>query len=528
MEYQGICSIQEPNQARGLLLSGYAYVGFELPKYFSPCHFSKFLAEVESLLRAKGGLRGISDRPKESVNLKLYLNKDGKYSWRVLELQHPAIYSELVDAITEDENWKLVRRKLLRYRKAGGVISASSKIVIPCDTEASITQCGCEEKQQSRAEEEIKNRAMLTEKKSLSLAIKYNFMVHADIFDFYGQIYSHTIAWSLHGKKRAKKEVTRSLKKFEKSYLGGILDYWIRNMREGQSNGIPQGSALMDLIAELVLSYSDGLLSCRLKKLTGRNVSILRYRDDYRIFADGNATAELALKELSEVLRSLGLRLNDRKTQGFDDPVIGSLKTDKWDWLSVPRNYESPLHLLLAIYELVARHGAPGQALIGLKQLRKMLDNENYIEYIKRNRDDVDAFLGILVNIAYRFPRAIPQVVGAISSLVEDWPTKEIEALISNILEKFRKKPAHDFLEIWLQRLAKPHKISFECRTLLCKAVEGQEGPLWNSEWITNRDLKELIDSSNPVDEDEMVEIEESDASKRIPPDETELFYRGY
>ena len=44
-------------------------------------------------------------------------------------------------------------------------------------------------------------------------------------------------------------------------YIGNRIDTMIQSMSYGQTNGIPQGSILMDFIAEMVLGYSDLLLS---------------------------------------------------------------------------------------------------------------------------------------------------------------------------------------------------------------------------------------------------------------------------
>jgi hypothetical protein len=53
-----------------------------------------------------------------------------------------------------------------------------------------------------------------------------------------------------------------------------------------QTNGIPQGSVLMDFIAEMVLGYIDECLSrCLDEKMDYR---IIRYRDDYRIFTNSS------------------------------------------------------------------------------------------------------------------------------------------------------------------------------------------------------------------------------------------------
>jgi hypothetical protein len=53
---------------------------------------------------------------------------------------------------------------------------------------------------------------------------------------------------ALYGKEEAKDNR-------HKSSLGNDVDKLIRSMRYGQTNGIPQGSVLMDFIAEMVLGY---------------------------------------------------------------------------------------------------------------------------------------------------------------------------------------------------------------------------------------------------------------------------------
>lgn len=66
-------------------------------------------------------------------------------------------------------------------------------------------------------------------------------------------------------------------------------------MRYGQTNGIPQGSALMDFIAEIVLVYCDEKLTKKLESLNITDYKILRYRDDYRVFSNCSSDLELIL-----------------------------------------------------------------------------------------------------------------------------------------------------------------------------------------------------------------------------------------
>ena len=425
--------IENSATVKRLLLTGQAYMGFELPKYFSRCKFSDLLLHIsDSLEETSNGLSDIADLKKvdrvPTINYKFYLNKDGKYAWRLLELQHPAIYTELVNILSKSAHWHILQRKLREHRGMEGTIHAASDIIIPCPEKSTGVLCGCGEEKGSRKEEEIKGWVTLVEKRSFALAVRYNHLLHTDIFDFYGQIYTHTIAWAIHGKSFVKTKIEEGgTRNFEKSYLGGMLDYWLRKMQQGQSNGIPQGSALMDLLAEIVLSYADRELSERVMQMFGdKRVHVLRYRDDYRIFADNSTDAELVLKDLTEVLRSIGLRLNEKKTQDFNDIIVGSIKPDKWHWHSMPGNYQYPLHLLLAIYKLITKYDSPGQVLRTLKDLRKLLEGTSEEIY----RDHKETYIGILINIAYRYPKSIPQVIGIISLLVENWPRTDVQILV--------------------------------------------------------------------------------------------------
>ena len=181
------------------------------------------------------------------------------------------------------------------------------------------------------------------EQRSILMALEYNHVLHLDITDCYGALYTHSIVWALHTKKVAKEE------KDNKKLIGNIIDCRIQDMSNGQTNGIPQGSVLMDFIAEIVLGYGDLLLTDRLNEKGINDYKIIRYRDDYRIFTkNAQQSAEIA-KELSEVLSSLNFKVNTAKTVSNNDLVLGALKPDKIHWIYNKRKTENIQKWLLQL-----------------------------------------------------------------------------------------------------------------------------------------------------------------------------------
>ena len=127
------------------------------------------------------------------------------------------------------------------------------------------------------------------EQKSISLALKFNCMAVTDITNCYGSIYTHSIAWAIETKNIAKTDHSDTL-------LGNKIDAIIQAMSYSQTNGIPQGSVLSDLIAEIVLGYGDDQIGKRIKDAGISDYAILRYRDDYRIFAQNESELNTILK----------------------------------------------------------------------------------------------------------------------------------------------------------------------------------------------------------------------------------------
>ena len=219
--------------ARVFFLKGESYCNLDLPPYI---RFDALIDGVHKVLDGKN-LSDLSSKPRDhdDVNYTILNNKDGKYAWRPFQLIHPALYVSLVHHLTEETAWQLVRDRFKAF-------SVNPKIACLSLPVMSLT----EEKDKAG---QINHWWHAVEQQSIELSLDYQYLFETDITDCYGAIYTHSIAWALHTKPIAKDKVNRS----DKSLLGNQIDCHIQDMRYGQTNGIPQGSVLMDFIAEMVL-----------------------------------------------------------------------------------------------------------------------------------------------------------------------------------------------------------------------------------------------------------------------------------
>jgi len=245
------------DQARRLLMQPESYCTINLPDYIS---FSDILDRAERYLRRysssvvtsrglkqhnnnAGGAnqyRSDSAEPKdllEGVNYRILQNKDGLLSWRPMELINPMIYVALVNKLTEKANWDLVRNNFSLFQQSPNVEC--------CSIPRGLFTCG--------EKSAILNWWETFEQRSIALSLEYQYMGKTDIADCYGAIYTHSIAWALHGKSVAKKGKNLKL-------VGNYIDSLLQDMHSRQTVGIPQGSVLSDLLAEIVLGYADHLL----------------------------------------------------------------------------------------------------------------------------------------------------------------------------------------------------------------------------------------------------------------------------
>ncbi|KAA0116607.1 hypothetical protein FKX92_08520 [Streptococcus sanguinis] len=519
-------------EAKKYFLKANSYFSTQLPEYFE---LSNMIREAQKML-GNSKLEDISyslktiqeERSKNpnfdgellkdcvDANIKIMSNKDAKYSWRPLTLIHPIIYVDLVNQITLEKNWDGIVKRFKEFQKDDRVICTS----IPIESTV----------QKSDQTVQILSWWKNLEQAQIKMSLDFEYCIQSDITDCYPSIYTHTISWALHGKEWAK------VHRHSKDGIGNMIDTKIQSLQGGQTNGIPQGSVLMDFIAEMVLGYADlQLLELVEKAKIEKEFKILRYRDDYRIFSNHLDVAEKIMKLLSEVLLDLNLKINSKKTFLCTDIIIDGIKPDKLYWTVQSSNlieretivtkeiireldniiaektyterkfyYKLTLQKhLLQIKILGDKFPNCGQLLVALKDFYK--NRVMKLNVDENQLDDIPQLISIVTSIMIKNPRTIQICVAILHKLLSFLDDiDEIEKIIDLIISKCSSLPNADFVEIWLQNISVINNRDKKFRSPICQKVVNPEKLIWNSQWLS---LEKRLDESMLINETKMSEL---------------------
>ena len=301
--------------------------------------------------------------------------------------------------------------------------------------------------------------------------------------------------------------------------------------------GLPQGCALSDLLAEILLAYSDMLFIKELQDSGFQcKYKVLRYRDDYRIFCDDKEILTEISFILQSVLRRIGFEMNSQKTKTTYDLIGNSIKGDKLAYI-----YNTPIfnkkgcdfdgiqkHLLF-IHQLGREYPNSGQLKMLLSELSQRIDeklhphksttsdvsfsqvelwdnldkNEKELDQLSSEKkgiidklktftvspikENIRPIIAIATQIAidnvscsHYALRVISQLLGTCDADQK----KEISALVVN---RLLKQPNNDYTQLWLQTITysmdkKAKKSPYT--NDLCKIVMGKKVNLWNLDWL--------------------------------------------
>jgi len=489
-----------PEEARAHFLDGDSYFNSDIPKYI---RFKAVLDGVAEVMNGKQYTCFESGKPDHlsGVNYSLIANKDGRFDWRPFELIHPAIYVSLVNVLCDPKNWEQIQARWAKF-ESSAVQCCSDPVLAVADEKNKAAQ--------------VRSWWQRVEQQSLIYSLEYSHVLHTDVTNCYGSLYTHSIPWAIHGLKKAKQN------KFSDSLLGNRIDAHMRAGRHGQTNGIPQGSVLMDFVAEIVLGYVDEKITSLLDNK--KSFRILRYRDDYRVFANSDETAEEVLKKISDSLRSVGMRLGAAKTHLSRNVVEGSIKPDKLAGIDLLESGEE--HVKTLQKKLLRLHSF-GRRFPNSGALRRLV-SEFYDKIVVEKDEEIeshnlDVQVAIATDIGFVSPNTFPVVAAILSRLISLASPDDKVRLWTMVRDKMRRLPHNGYQEIWLQRVTHPKAvdIKFESREAICQIVNGESPALWENGWIACPALLEALQVAKIVDK------QASDMPEVMQPEEVELFRRN-
>lgn len=479
VNYQSVLELSSLD-ARRFFLKNRSYCNIELPSYYN---FQELIDKISSFyddnLKKNPSFNNYLNKKSKDhtiTNYHIYSNKNGRLSWRDFQIIHPIPYVYLVYTLTENENWIKLTNRFNVFQEDERVRCLSMPLEsLTCNSDKTET---------------IIEWWRSVEQQSIELALKFEYLYDTDIADCYGSIYTHAVAWAVETKEIAKRAQS------DKKLLGNKIDYILRTMQQGQTNGIPQGSVLMDFVAEILLGYIDNNISVKLADLGIEDYQILRYRDDYRIFVNNPLDGSVVLKVLAEELLDLGMRLNSEKTRYSNDVITSAIKPDKKYWLSISGKHKNPQHHLLLIRDLSKKYPNSGMIRKALQCFLTDMD-ESY-----KNIDNFLSDISIVTDITYHNPITYTVSFAIISNflnMIDD--VKDKDYVIKSIRHKFKKLPNTGFMQIWFKRMLRDTRPDIDFEEKLCSLIDQQES-LWNNDWVNNKNLLKIINDTPIFDKD--------------------------
>lgn len=515
------------DEALDFLMQNDQYVTTEMPEYLDFDPVLAFAREHIADTSIDKCLKDINPENMSDANYDIMLNKDGRYAVRVLSLSNPFLYYLLAREICTPEHWAAILDDFKVFGSAPH-IQAVGIPVIPAD------------KENFHKATTILNWWNRFEQMAVKLSLDYRYMFVTDITNCYGTIELQTVEKAL-SRKGTASEVN------VKTDIVRILTM----LRQGRNIGLPQGSTLYDIVAEIVLGYADMLLRETLERdgIT-EGYEIMRYRDDYKVFANDKDLLERISYKLQHVLEGLNLRLNSAKTHISDSIITDSIKPDKLAYI-----YNTPIYnnkkccdfdgiqkQLLFILQFGRQYPDCGQMQMLLSKLSTWI--EEYIENVAKNQkskakpkveakpgeedaedkktqkrpgtiiEDIMAMSAIAaqiaaenLNSAHYALKVISQMLSTISAeQVENGKQASKDEIVTKVLNRLGSMQNSDYLKIWLQNLAVKAEYKGDYSFAdgkgngLCHLVCGADANLWNNSFLAPAYL-EGFDATAVVDD---------------------------
>lgn len=265
----------------------------------------------------------------------------------------------------------------------------------------------------------------------------YTHIGRTDIKNFYHSVYTHSIAWALHGKNTIRMPGNR----VSTGFLGNRLDKLFQAMNDGRTNGIPIGPAVSDLVAEVVLTAVGVRCSDRLREQgLADEVLLVRFKDDYRILARNTIDGQSAVRALQASLAEYNLELHDGKTefsrlpQGLFRPWKSRYHSANPDPTKV-YDFNRFREVYLSVTEI--ERELPGTGVID-RFLSDLVEKPGYTLRFSLRAHEVERAVSLLLMLAEHRSKSFPMVLGVLGELGRgsSKETRRVREVIESILRK--------------------------------------------------------------------------------------------
>ena len=353
---------------------------------------------------------------------------------------HPHIHSDIAYNIAR--NWKTILKALIPPDSQVACYS----FPLPVDTK-NPGRVG-----HLRSARMIYEFLTMAEDDLVTVAYQYTHLVRADIRNFYGSIYTHSIAWAIHGKR----SVRRPSRRHDYRLVGNRLDKLFQYANDQRTNGIPIGPVVSDIASEIVAAAVDRAFSAAIRS-SQIDCEIVRFKDDYRILVRGEVVGKQVIKLLQAALREFGLELASDKTAVLSLPE-GLFRP----WVSMyhavhPRRrrrrfeWKEFRELYLAVLRIDQIH--PGTGVID-RFLADIVSRRGRLK-VRLDSSTLQRTISMLLMLGARRTKAVPKIIGIIESVFESpvgrSNTNHIVAWLDQYLQELAKdEERNKYLISWI------------------------------------------------------------------------------
>ena len=423
--------------ARGFLFRhGYTSTSYALPEFYRASGFESM--RLDPVEWGHNGYKGL----RLSEPLELVAPK-GEVGWRRFAVLHPYAFWHVVTSITDSYAWTRIQQLLSEESRVASYTLPTFRVDNLSTTQGM----------------SISAWLRFAEGDLVADSARFSFLGKTDIQNFYPSVYTHSLAWAVDGREPIKLNKRNYL-----DFVGNRIDRLFQALHGGQTNGIPVGSMVSDLVSELLLVAVDKAVSSDLATSNPvPRVLVSRFRDDYRILAEDQHTARNVINSISKALHEgFNLHLNDSKTVVDNDVLSAAFrpwKVAEKNSIPIRRVSEQAEVLrgdvlrdaLLETYQLQRRYK---EGRVGITVLSSIYQNiERNRPQIKISAGDLRTCIAILRMMMHVREELAPHIAILADKLFDGFGENTVRPLIEAMIEEEGGVAGNDFMEIWLYRL---------------------------------------------------------------------------